>query len=439
MPAQEQTITMFNGEVIIFKRKESIKGIWSVRCKDKDGSYIIKSTKTADLDIAREFAIRFYYETRALISKNINVKSPTVLKAYQIWLDEYWNTEFKQTLVNNVKPRKKKRRIDLISFQFRKYIIPYFGRSNVSSVDTRSIIDYCVWRSQYYKRDENKSEITSLTKISPSIVSVKMEIGALRTLLKFCVLKGWINSIPIVDIPKNGLNFTDERTRDGVSSNEADMLSEYKDQRYKNEKENRFLTKKHQQQRDLIVLMCEFVRYSALRSGEAYDLRWKDIKVSKDESGSKFIQIRVIDGKTGDRTVVPASQIAFTISEIYKITGKFNDLVFCDPNIGKRFTDPNKTIRTIFKEIGIERKIVLYDFRHLGITEMLLKNVDPYTVSLNAGTSIGHIENTYSKVMATQKADILAKSKIFGKTVSIEKGSRVVDILDDLETIEKDY
>lgn len=427
MPEQVEQILMFSGEVVLFKRKNNKKGIWSCRVKDKDGTYLIKSTKTADLDHARHFAGNFYHNTRALIEHNIAIRTPNVAKAYEIWVKEYWNNKPE---ISEKQRKRKTNRLETIRWQFQKYLLKYFGNTNITAINTNSIAEYCIWRAGYYKREENKEEITNFTAITPSEVSIKLEIVALRALLNYALIKGWIKSIPVVSIPKQ-LPVNRARARSGITGDEVDLLVLHKENKYSINGEKRKLTTNQKRQRDLIVLMVQFIRYTGLRAGELLDLKWTDISVAKNEDGIDFIKINVVDGKTGSRTAVAQSALSFILVELHRITGSGNGYVFCEVEKGTRLTHPSKTLQVMLEEIGVERKIVLYDARHLFITESIINNTDLYTIALNCGTSIHHIEKTYSKVLAIQRVDKLARFKNLGKMVSAESAVKVVSILKD--------
>lgn len=430
MPKQEEMITMCSGELVLFRRTGSVKGIWYSRIKNKDGSYIVKTTKTADIDIAREKAQRAYYEAMALISRGIDVRTPTIAKAFSMWIAEYW----KHKGIDDADPavrrhkEKKNNRFSTIEFQFRKYIIPFMGKLNVSSLKPETIFEYCRWRSEYYSN--NPDEVVQLTAVIPSITSIKKELSALRQLLNYCVVKGWISLIPKMEIPKSAINLNPARIRSGIEIDELDRLLEHKQSGYKSNGIVRDLSKRHLKQRDIVVNLLVFAVHSALRPGELLNLKWQDITISKNEDGDSFIKISVKDGKTGGRDVVARHGIEFAIKELFDITGKFGDYVFCDPLNGKRLENPNHTIAVLFKEIGVDdRRIVLYDARHTGITQYLLQNNDIYIVSLNCGTSVHHIQRVYSKVLSVQRAKDLAKTKLFGSNVSSAKGGVVVDAM----------
>lgn len=427
MPKQEEMITMFSGELVLFRRSGSVKGNWYSRIKNKDGSYIVRTTKTADIDVAREKAQRIYYEAMALMSRGIDIRTPTISKAFSMWVAEYWKHKETNDKDASIKRHKEKKnnRFSTIEFQYRKYIIPFMGKLNVSSVKPETIFEYCRWRSDYYSN--NPDEATQLTAIIPSITSVKKELSAIRQLLNYCVVKGWISVIPKLEIPKSSISLNPARIRSGIEIDELDKLWEHKQSRYKSNGVNRYLSKRHIIQRDIVVNLLHFASHCALRPGELLNLKWQEITISKNEDGDSFIKISVKDGKTGGRDVVARHGIEFAIKELFEATGKFKNYVFCDPLNGDRLQNPNHTISVLLKEIGVDRKVVLYDARHTGITQYLLQNNDIYIVSLNCGTSVHHIQRVYSKVLSVQRAKDLAKTKLFGSNISSAKGGIVVD------------
>jgi integrase len=426
VPKQENQITLMNGEIVIFQREDSKKGTYYVRIKDKDGSAIIKSTKTANIDFARKFAIDFFIDSKAKISQGVEIRSPIVSTVFNQWIDEYWRLDdrFDEKALNSKEVNKKNNRFRLIAYQFRKYILPFMGKLKITEINSKLILDYTIHRSKYYK--ERPDQITPLTKTTPSITTVKMELTAIRQLLKYALLKGYVSSIPVIDIPKSAVKLAEPRVRSGISKQEYELLMEHEENKFYKEEEIKILDSRHRRQRHLICRLIEFVSKTYLRAGEALNVKWSDLFIFTGDDNLRYIKLIVRDGKTGGRIVVCPLDIGLCLSRLKQITGKF-EYLFCDVNTGRKLENPNKTIRTLFSEIGIKRRIVLYDFRHYGITQALLSGVDIYTLSRNAGTSVSHIENTYSKVLVVQQADKLSKFKVAGRNYSASESQKLID------------
>lgn len=427
MPKQENAIVLMNGEITIFQREESKRGIYYVRVKDKDGTAIIKSTKTSNIDIARNFAFDFLIEVKGKIKQGIVVKSPSVADCYKSWINDFWSKDdrYDENALNTREANKKDNRFKLITYQFKKYILPFMGKLNVSSINSRLIVEYCIHRSNYYK--ENPEKQTPLTKITPSITTIKMELTAIRQLLNYALAKGYVKELPLFKIPEQAVKLAPKRVRSGVSKEEFDKLMEYEKNGFKIDGEGKTLDKRHLAQRRLICRLLEFISLTYLRAGEALNLKWSDLSIFTNDEGQRFFKISVRDGKTGAREVIAQTYIIWCLQGLKEITGSY-EYIFCDPNSGKRLENPNKTIRTMFSEIGINRTIVLYDFRHYGITQALLMGNDIYDISLNAGTSVSHIESTYSKVLVIHKAQKLSRSRVGPMVVGAENTEPVFDL-----------
>lgn len=426
MPKQENQITLMNGEIVIFQREESKKGTYYVRIKDKDGSAIIKSTKTASIDFARKFAIDFFIESKAKISQGIEIRSPIVSSVFNQWVDEYWRLDdrFDENALNPKEANKKNNRFRLIAYQFRKYILPFMGKMRITEINSKLILDYTIHRSKYYK--DRPNEVTPLTKTTPSITTVKMELTAIRQLLKYALLKGYISSIPVIEIPKSAVKLAEPKVRSGISKQEYELLMDHEENKFFKEEEIKILDTRQRKQRHLICRLIEFVSKTYLRAGEALNLKWSDLFIFTGDDNVKYIKLIVRDGKTGGRTVVCPLDIVMCLFRLKEITGNF-EYLFCDVKTGRKLENPNKTIRTLFSEIGVKRRIVLYDFRHYGITQALLSGVDIYTLSRNAGTSVSHIENTYSKVLVVQQADKLSRFRVAGKNYKADESQKLID------------
>lgn len=427
MPKQENQIILMNGEISLFQRSNGKKGIYYVRVKDKDGTAVIKSTKTGNIDLARDFAFNFLIEVKSKIKAGIIVKSPTIKSCYELWIKEFWRKDerFNEQSLDIRNVNKKNNRFKMVVYQFNKYILPFMGALNVSAIKTQTIIDYCIHRSNYYR--DNPHKINSLTKLTPSITTIKMELTAIRHLLKYALVKGFITEIPTFDIPTTAVKLNPKRVRTGITKEEYDKVVWHEEQDFNSDESIKLLDKRHILQRKIVCRLMEFVSLTYLRAGEALRLKWTDISIFTGEDENKYFKISIRDGKTGARTVIAPHIIAFCLGQLKDITGKF-DYIFCDPKTGKVLENPNKTINKLFNEVGIKRRIVLYDFRHFGITQALLLGNDIYDISLNAGTSVSHIQNTYSKVLVSQKANKLARFRRLGKMYEANKSQVLVDM-----------
>jgi integrase len=136
--------------------------------------------------------------------------------------------------------------------------------------------------------------------------------------------------------------------------------------------------------------------------GEANALKIRELVPFTDEVGRRNYRL-MVDGKTGQREVVPRAGTAKFIDRVLSrrkgVDG--NDLLFAMPD-GSAIVTLIDQFNATLKEAGITHnskgeKYTLYSLRHFYAVMALRRGVSIYALRTNMGTSINVIEAYYGK------------------------------------------
>jgi len=158
---------------------------------------------------------------------------------------------------------------------------------------------------------------------------------------------------------------------------------------------------------NFVLIMCN----TGMRPSEAKNLRWRDVAISEDREGRRFVILHV-RGKGKFRRLVAPSNVADYLERlraIAKATGP-DDHVFTIHT-----GTPAKTLyRMMVEELldasglrlgpeGTPRST--YSFRHTYATFRLSEGVDVYILAQQMGTSVQMIEDHYGHVNPVKNAE----------------------------------
>ncbi|QBL08420.1 site-specific integrase [Rheinheimera sp. D18] len=302
----------------------------------------------------------------------------------------------------------------------RKYHIPFFDRTPITSIDSDILREFDKWRIEKIGREPAKSTILNHN-------------AAMQMVFKEAVENKWMlhNQIP-------GLSVKGTNTVRRASLTPADF-EQVMDHLYELETNGR--KEITRQIRELTQDYAEFVIYTGMRPGTEVDnLTWSDLHIERHgDKATFFISIR--KGKTtihtGTREVVCKRAIQNTI---LRLTERFpnrkpQDAIFCLPD-GSVTNEIGRTFNNALKDLGLDKspygKRTLYSLRHSFITwELIAQSVTIDVLARQCGTSIEMIEKHYSHViprMFSQQlsgVDMPKKEEIEQKWKNGEKLSRL--------------
>ena len=224
-----------------------------------------------------------------------------------------------------------------------------------------------------------------------------------------------------------------KQKRDTIDADEFTQVSKWINYKYCTEEG---ITEKERIKRRIYGITHTIHHYTGMRPKELLSMRWCDISdVDKDKKGygvDKVIHISSEVAKTGQSrdVIAPISNQLERLKKWYFKLGHVVDensseYVFlkCTDtaiknNEPKTDIELTKRIKKVYEGADADEYIVLngrnitnYSARHHFITQGLLRGVDIFTISLNAGTSVQYIEETYAKGLKTRMvSDELTKN-----------------------------
>ena len=388
-PSQSKIL---DGQVSVFRRPNSRN--WQCRFKLPTGQWHVASTGTDVHEQARQQAISIYAAVNARVEQGLAVQSRTfdqiALQEIDAMTKKAKSGEGKQTYADYV-------------FALNKYLIPFFGKTEVSQITAEQIKDFEAWR-------------ISQMGLVPKASTKRNHASAYNRVIRLARQKGYLHearSVPILDA-------TGERgdARPAFTQQEIDQLLEFMRSW---EQTGRMAIER------LIHPLCrayvEFLVYTGIRHGtEAIPLRWRHIQWHW-IGERRYLRVWV-SGKTGPRYLIAKNSVIETLQRLITwqglvpntldavIEARLDRLVFCFPNRQK----PHRmegVFRKLMRDSGLAKDgagktRTLYSLRHTYATFALAEGVDIHTLARQMGTSVGMIEKHYSKLTPMMSAEKLA-------------------------------
>jgi integrase len=381
-----------DGEVVLYKRENS--GKWQARYKLKNRWQRI-STKEKNMDYAAKVACEAYDKARFLddediviTSKKFGAVAKAVVNLLQKELDEGGGKVVYYTYITVIN----------------KYLVPFFEKYNVNSINHEALSAYDKWRTKQMGKKPRASTITNHN-------------TALNRVLEYAIDMGYMSKIHIPKLKNDG---TESEPRPAFTKSEYKSLVGYMTQWSKQGH-----TQRTKDMRELLRDYVLILTNTGMRHGtEALGLKWKDIKWVKGDGGEKILELSV-NGKTGERTLIARHNTQQYLERLQKRNPTIAKITF-DALIKKRVNDYvfklrdgtttdnlNGTFRTLMRDSGISRdgdkNKTLYSLRHTYATLAILEeNMDIYQLSKQMGTSVAMIEKYYGHIKPANLASKLA-------------------------------
>ncbi len=379
-----------DGRVVLYKREHLKNPKWQARISVPNATgYKVVSTKTADFEEAKRFALNLYEELYMQVKAGGQLRTRTfkqVCEEWKAYVKEHGRTRRDGSWDTTIE------RID-------SYAQEFFGPKRIDTIGEPEFTEYWSWRRQNY----NKKQPTNST--------LKRERTSIMPVFKFALSKGYILKLPETNTPrvKTGRRptFTEREWRSiEIASEkwlaEAKGTAVYRDRYYA---QKCFLT----------------LAYTGLRIGELRRIRWCDLSPipHKREDGSigKYLEVYVSQGKTGSRTAIvyPDAEVAlrklyiFRYDELQKLEPgdaarhpDQKEIIFCHPD-GRVISEFKHSFKSLleFAKVPIERDgkpRTIYSLRHYYATWRLSKSTNQFLLAKQMGTSVDMLEKHYGQV-----------------------------------------
>jgi integrase len=294
----------------------------------------------------------------------------------------------------------------------KKYLIPFFGSYNLTSIGYEELKKFGTWRIRTMGR-------------TPVLSTITTHNSAMNRVFDTAVERGWIAQAQVPKLKNNGKKGT---------AREAFSLSDYKSlTSYMPSWIDKGHTEKTNQMRRLLRDYVLVLSNTGIRHGtEAMSLRWRDIEwIVKD--GERYLQLTV-SGKVGKRTAIARHNTQDYLRRIQERTPNIAQLTF-DALLKKKLnqkvfvledgTETNSlagTFRILMRDSGLDKdrevkeKRTLYSLRHTyAHMSILNESMDVYTLAKQMGTSVKMIEQHYGHLNPAQKADVIAGKRMGSK------------------------
>jgi hypothetical protein len=267
--ADNEKHELFGGAVTLFRRKRS--GFWQCyACVD--GEVSKKSSKETNLALAKGFAELWYLDLR---TKRRNGEALGGRKFRQAAAQ--FEREYEALMSAHRHPRYIYRLKEII----RLHLMPFFGAKPLAAINAGHVQEYRIHRSKSLYRGR-----------APAMTSLHKEVIVLRQILKTAQRLRWIDSVPDLSPPFRESMKVGHRA--WFSQEEYRQLYEATRRRAKHPPRARYRWH-YEQLHDYVLFMAN----SGLRTGEAANLEFRDVKIVLDEATNERILEMEVRGKGG--------------------------------------------------------------------------------------------------------------------------------------------
>ena len=361
-----------DGRIVMYKRTDHKKRPkWNVRLKlPNTKGYVVRSTRTSDLNEARRFSEDLFFELEGKIRRGEVVKSPPFKKVVREYLNQI------DFILKDRSEGYKYSNENII----RNHLLPFYGNTPIDQISEFMM-------SEFISHQFGTKNLSNVTVRHQQIV--------MKKIFEFGRQKGYLREIPKIPKPKLVIN-----NRSDFSKTEWRKLYTFM-RKWIVHSNSRIQRQRLYLQNYILIL-----GNSGIRCGtECRSLKWSDITTTKDLVGNERVVIRV-KGKTDLRDVICNEGIERYFERLYDQRTKElgqppppNEKVFVNPN-GKTILSFKRSFNSLMKDVGLlydhkGNRRTPYSIRHTYITMRLMEGVNVYQLSSNVGTSIEMIENYY--------------------------------------------
>jgi len=380
---QHQKLTMskqverhdISDELYIYLQDNSER--WYARIKVA-GKWHAKATKQKEKEKAIGMAYRIQMEFQFMADRNLLVSS----KRFRDVAEKAIGA-MEEALDNETAPLSYNTYIQVL----RKYHIPFFDRTYITSIDSEKLREFDKWRIEQFDRVPAKSTLLNHN-------------AAMQLVFKEAVDQKWMLAAQVPSLSTKGAG---AQRRAHFSHEEYEKAFEAVSALEQNSRKE-----KTRQIRELLIDYMEFAVYTGIRPGtEMENLTWGDIQMESKEHDVVF-SITVTKGKTvkhtGTREVICRDEI---FSSVNALRDRFpnrkpSDKLFRLAD-GSTTNELGKAFEKAISEAGLKSSPhgvrTLYSLRHTYITWQLMSgNVSMEVLAKQCGTSIAMIEQHYSHV-----------------------------------------
>jgi integrase len=386
-----------DGRIILYKREGLKRPKWQTRIRVPNSTgYKIVTTGTDVLRDAERFAENLYEELYMRVKAGGSVQSRTFKQVYEEWKKH----------VTTMGHTRRGGSWGATIARIESYALKFFGGYRINAIGEKEFTEFWAWRK------------ANFSKMQPSNGTLRRERTCILPVFKYAVSKGYITKIPETNPPKP----SGER-RPTFSPREWKAIRNSTIEWVKE-------GKKLATWRDRYVAQHCFniLAYTGIRIGELRTLRWSDVWSVKGADGAYYAGSA--RGKTGARDFVfqPGSEVSVKL--LYSLRCRelkeqnpdledprphIDSLVVCHPD-GRPIGSMKHSFESLLNFAGIPQKKdganrTIYSLRHLYATRQLSKEISPFLLAKQMGTSVDMLERHYGQTVTTTLAEQITKAK----------------------------
>ncbi|MBD3756267.1 MAG: tyrosine-type recombinase/integrase, partial [Gammaproteobacteria bacterium] len=285
----------------------------------------------------------------------------------------------------------------------RRWLIPYFGTTDIAKIDLAALTAFDAWRTEKNKKPFSQSGINNHN-------------AALNRVFDEAELHGWM----VKSLRPTLLNKGVKSESRGSFTN-AEYTKIYTALRsWHKETKN----EKAAATREVLRNYVLFLANTGVRHGtEALGLRWRNIEWHE-QDGERYLVVNV-DGKTRKRAAVARDRVesyldrqrmlnpdmnADSFDEL--LAARSDEYVFTT-RLGKVATiyNLNRAFNSLLDELGLKvgadgKERTLYSWRHYYATQDLKRGVSAHVLSKQMGNSTNMLDKHYSKYSPLLNAEL---------------------------------
>lgn len=400
---QQNTTKINGGKITLYKRSDLAKSSWHYRIRFEQRD-IRRSTKTTDLNEAKDIANDHFHECRVKLKEGLPI--------FDYLMKDVANEFLKGFDQKNITPQKRKQRKAFYKGML-KYWVELYGDKPINRISQKNIIEYLPWRLSYWTEGPGThKKRPPQAKDIPSDTTLGFEFTSLKAVFNYALERGYIahKQMPTIRYDEG-----ERGTRPAFTLEEYRKIAGVARDRVRNAKGKPYYWKRWMTWHYFHIMVL-----TGIRVNEARNLKWKDIERITDKNGRDNIRLHVLETKRKKKPVVrrciPFSLARFWFTRLRMRDWATNDddLVFCKKNC-QPYRDFSRGFNSLLKAAGLKQDrhgnpFTIYSCRHSHFTFQLFhgRGASLLEIAKNGGTSVKQLEDTYIKLDSTGSAHKLS-------------------------------
>ena len=367
---------------------------WYARLTLPNGKRLVKTTKTEDIETAKEVALRLYYEVDARIQN----KLPATTRKFGD-VAKYAVSRMESEIREGVGKQSYKDYVQALN----KWLIPYFGTTDIAKLDLAAVTAFDAWR-------------TAQSGKVPAQSTINNHNSALNRVLDEAELNGWIVKSLRPTLLNKG---TKTQSRGSFSVEEYRVIYTALRTFHKQTPNEKSAATRETLRNYVLFLANTGVRHGT----EALGLTWRNIEWYE-RDGERYLAVSV-DGKTNKRTAIARDSVENSLWRQAQLNpritaGDFDALIAAkldEPVFTTRLRETvtvhnlNRAFNALLVELDLKtgadgRTRTLYSLRHFYATLNLERGVTTHALSRQLGNSTEMIDRHYSKYSPLLNAEL---------------------------------